>query len=853
MVGLNHELASELLWREFPSDTRGDLLPQLLGHARHRRRRCRSCRRSASGARRPALGENFGAGRARRAADPRRAAAPLPRRADLRASRRRRSRRVGTEEKLPLFRGRIDPDITFLGFDLTEAQARGDGERPRLVLRDPGAADRAALRASTRRAAAPLDTWNDLAWTDVATAPGAHVEARRDDPDGREPGRRRLGASTRAHMAGRPAPAAGADRDPRATAAADPTASEDARREVETARRRAARSRRCRSRCCRCRCRRATSRATASRSCSSASTRTSCTSTATSRASRRPRSRGARRHGSSPGRRTRDKEAERLAWTQLAERFGARRAEWIARKLRPTNLKERPETPPVFPAPGPLRDRRRSAARRRRGTCPTAGSSLGYQAGAARAARGRRADPGARCRSGRRSTTTPLPDAGPGELPLDAGHALARRLRRGREGRDGHPRRAHAGARDRDARHAARARRQREARARGRRAPGSRRCSTRSATRAASRSSRPGTPTNNTAEGEHRASAAATATAGRASRASRPRRRAGSDGGGRRAAARDPARDARRPRGRRAHRRPRRAPPADGALAGDRRLLPRPDHGLARGPAGDVHRRAARGRRAATSSTSSARSARCRRCARAASRTACCPRSRSSSSPLGRRARAASSQTLRFLRGAWKDGAAGRAAARRRRPGRARRDPAPAAVVGRLLGAARDGQPVLRADARVREPAQRAPAEPRRRCSARGCSRRRRPGSSRRSASSTSSRPTLASAPRRRSSRAATSSPGQRSPRTTSRSCARRASTTCSTSASPPASRRRSSWTRCSTCCCGTRCCSRTATTARRILVRRGRCRTSATASRCSSTSLGGHGAGRRRRRCSAR
>ena len=39
MVGLNHELAVELLWREFPSDTARDLLPRVLGHARHRRRR----------------------------------------------------------------------------------------------------------------------------------------------------------------------------------------------------------------------------------------------------------------------------------------------------------------------------------------------------------------------------------------------------------------------------------------------------------------------------------------------------------------------------------------------------------------------------------------------------------------------------------------------------------------------------------------------------------------------------------------------------------------------------------------------------------------------------------------------
>ena len=51
----------------------------------------------------------------------------------------------------------------------------------------------------------------------------------------------------------------------------------------------------------------------------------------------------------------------------------------------------------------------------------------------------------------------------------------------------------------------------------------------------------------------------------------------------------------------------------------------------------------------------------------------------------------------------------------RRRPGRARRGAAAAAGVGRLLGAARVRQPVLRADDRLREPAQPAPPGPRER------------------------------------------------------------------------------------------------------------------------------------------
>src|SRR5262245_7996365 len=50
-----------------------------------------------------------------------------------------------------------------------------------------------------------------------------------------------------------------------------------------------------------------------------------------------------------------DVPARTRAWDALAERFGARRAAWIARRLGPTNLTSRPGTPPVFPNTGPAR------------------------------------------------------------------------------------------------------------------------------------------------------------------------------------------------------------------------------------------------------------------------------------------------------------------------------------------------------------------------------------------------------------------------------------------------------------------------------------------------------------------
>src|SRR5262249_41454007 len=61
-------------------------------------------------------------------------------------------RRPGTEERHPLFRGDLEPDVTFLGFGLTEAEARG-GTDPKgdpgwfFVLQQPPAEPRFGLDA----------------------------------------------------------------------------------------------------------------------------------------------------------------------------------------------------------------------------------------------------------------------------------------------------------------------------------------------------------------------------------------------------------------------------------------------------------------------------------------------------------------------------------------------------------------------------------------------------------------------------------------------------------------------------------------------------------------------------------
>jgi hypothetical protein len=51
-----------------------------------------------------------------------------------------------------------------------------------------------------------------------------------------------------------------------------------------------------------------------------------------------------------------DTAAQQRAWEALAERFGIKRAAWVARRMTPGNLDARPAASPAFPDPGPARD-----------------------------------------------------------------------------------------------------------------------------------------------------------------------------------------------------------------------------------------------------------------------------------------------------------------------------------------------------------------------------------------------------------------------------------------------------------------------------------------------------------------
>lgn len=193
MAGLSHEMARELLWREFPTDQRGTYFRQFWAATDPaQRRQIQMIHQWKLG-----LGEN---------AEPGQSGASLV--LLIRGELLRRypgtvvyakkavlsgTRRVpGAEEKYPLFRGSLDPDVTFLGFSLSRDEAIGSATDPGwfFVLQEQPSAprfglDKALGMADTIPKAAK---WSDLTWGHMAASQGAfdaltHAPARGALPD----------------------------------------------------------------------------------------------------------------------------------------------------------------------------------------------------------------------------------------------------------------------------------------------------------------------------------------------------------------------------------------------------------------------------------------------------------------------------------------------------------------------------------------------------------------------------------------------------------------------------------------------------------------------------------------------
>jgi hypothetical protein len=187
MTGLNHEMARELLWREYPTDQRGSSFRQFwdpsgrLPQARTEAER--KARYDVPELHRwdpaDALGESISKGDQHQLVLLVRG--ELLRRfptAMIFAEHARRNAVLGRlepdgEVKWPLFRGHLPPDVYFLGFALTEEEARGKDDDPGwyFVIQQQPTEPRFGLDEPDGFADTlpPLTDWDDLTWGHLAT------------------------------------------------------------------------------------------------------------------------------------------------------------------------------------------------------------------------------------------------------------------------------------------------------------------------------------------------------------------------------------------------------------------------------------------------------------------------------------------------------------------------------------------------------------------------------------------------------------------------------------------------------------------------------------------------------------
>jgi hypothetical protein len=200
MVGLNHEMARELLWREYPTDQRGSFFRQFWDvrgripapQTPAEREGLKDIPEIHRWAGAKGMGENLTGGSAgeRLVLLVR---GELLRRfptAVVYAARARfetgpngqpsRKRVPSDEERYPLFRGTLEPDVTFVGFDLEESEARGDpdpaADRPGwfLIIQQQPVEPRFGLDVADGFAESlpVLTQWNDLSWGHLASNAG---------------------------------------------------------------------------------------------------------------------------------------------------------------------------------------------------------------------------------------------------------------------------------------------------------------------------------------------------------------------------------------------------------------------------------------------------------------------------------------------------------------------------------------------------------------------------------------------------------------------------------------------------------------------------------------------------------
>jgi hypothetical protein len=175
LAGANHEMSRELLWREFPNDQRATYFHNFWPAVE-------------SASQMPAihewlpesrLGGNFSLGDGQETLVLLVRGQLLLRYPDaiIYAVKAASATKLGEEERHPLFRGRLDPDITYIGLKLTKEEAL---EEPGwfFVLEEQPTSPRFGLdvkRDPSLNPTVPPPRWKDVSWEDFTVPEGGHL------------------------------------------------------------------------------------------------------------------------------------------------------------------------------------------------------------------------------------------------------------------------------------------------------------------------------------------------------------------------------------------------------------------------------------------------------------------------------------------------------------------------------------------------------------------------------------------------------------------------------------------------------------------------------------------------------
>jgi len=187
MVGLNHEMSRELLWRGFPTDQRGtcfrqfwDIRGRVPLPTEAERKGLMDIPPITDWPDSTELGENAGQGSTEgqivlllRGDLLRRYSRAIIYAAEAAWSEDGTRRELGSEERYPLFRATRQPDVTMLGFPLTEEQVKGADSVSEghpgwfFVLQQQPTEPRFGLDVPTSYGGLP-EHWSDLSWGHMA-------------------------------------------------------------------------------------------------------------------------------------------------------------------------------------------------------------------------------------------------------------------------------------------------------------------------------------------------------------------------------------------------------------------------------------------------------------------------------------------------------------------------------------------------------------------------------------------------------------------------------------------------------------------------------------------------------------